>query len=158
MRAPWNLLVRDLALAAATLALWLLSRRLDASASAAAVPVAVLAGLALPGVGFLAHEWGHLAGARLAGSVIDYPASLRSPFLFHFDGARNGRRQFLWLSAGGFVASAVFLGGLLAGLSLNHLADRIALGLAAIGVLATLVLEVPQAWRVYRGASLPAAP
>lgn len=160
LRQPWKLLLRDLVLAAATLALWTLSRRLEASAvsPAAAVPVAILAGLALPGIGFLLHEWGHLAGARLVGGVVAYPERLRSPFLFRFDPVRNGRRAFLWMSGGGFVASGVFLGALLAGLSLTHLADRIALGLAALGVLATLLLELPQAWRVYRGAPLPDGP
>lgn len=151
MRLPWMVLLRDLSLLAATLVLWALSRRLDAAAAPAAVPVAILAGVAAVAIGFLAHEWGHLGGALASAARVDYPGP-RSLFLFRFD-EHNTRRQFLWMSAGGFAMSALFVVLLLALLSPTHLADRVALGLAALGVGATLVIELPQAWRVYRGAA-----
>lgn len=157
MYLPWRVLLRDLCLMAATLALWALSRELDAAQARAALPVAIGAGIAATGMGFLAHEWGHLAGALLSGSAVDYPRGIGSLFLFRFDDGRNTRRQFLWMSSGGFVASAGVVLLLLWLLSPQRLADRVALGLTGLGVLATLVLEVPGAWRAYRGGGQPGA-
>ena len=52
------------------------------------------------------HEWGHFAGAKLAGAIAPVrkkPA--RFYFMFEFDMERNSPRQFLWMSAGGIVAN-----------------------------------------------------
>lgn len=50
------------------------------------------------------HEWGHYAGARLAGSETDV---LKKPvgyfFMFNFPFDKNDQRQFLWMSWGGIV-------------------------------------------------------
>jgi len=50
---------------------------------------------------FLAHEWGHFAGARLSGAmspVLKEPAGF---FMFNFKFEHNTTRQFLWMSLGG---------------------------------------------------------
>lgn len=52
------------------------------------------------------HEWGHFAGAKLAGSIAPVrkkPA--RFYFMFEFDMENNSARQFLWMSAGGISAN-----------------------------------------------------
>ncbi len=104
---------------------------------------------------FLAHEWGHFLGPRAGGSVVHPPAGAWTLFLFKFDRERNGRSQFLAMSLGGFAASALVLAVFLLMLPWNALATKLAVGFALFGVVLTLVLEVPVAWRVGRGAPLP---
>ena len=79
-----------------------------------------------------------------------------SPFLFRFDLHRNTRRQFTWMASGGFVSSLLLVVFLVAVLPSGLLATWIALGLTALGVLATFVIEVPEFWGVVvRGGPLP---
>jgi hypothetical protein len=151
MKLPIHMLLRDLVVIAATLALWSWSRQLDAGHAALAIPVAILAGLSAAVAGFLAHEWGHLLGALAAGSAVEIPSTMRSLFLFKF-GAGNDRRQYLWMSGGGFVASILVIALLVCMLSFHALADWVAMALVVAGVIATFVLELPPAWRVLRGA------
>lgn len=155
MRLPRRLIVRDLGVIALALVAWWGSRVLHDAGSAYAWPAAFAAGLLIPLAGFLVHEWGHLAGARMAGARVAYAGRLCSVFLFRFDVAHNDRRQFLAMSNGGFAASLLLLALLGARLSTRYPGEALALGLVTLGVLATLVLEVPLAWRVWRGAALP---
>lgn len=155
MRLPRRLIARDLGVIALALVAWWGSHVLHDAGSAYAWPAALAAGLLIPLAAFLVHEWGHLAGARASGARVVYAERIRSVFLFRFDVTRNDRRQFLAMSNGGFAASLLLLALLGTRLSVRYPGDAIALGLAALGVLATLVLEVPVAWRVWRGAALP---
>jgi hypothetical protein len=155
MRIPWNMLVRDLVVAAIALTALLASHSLEGSASPMHGPLAGLAGVLLALTGYLLHEWGHLLGALAAQSRVELPRSIAAVFLFKFDTGANDRRQFLWMSAGGFIASAAVVALYFGLLSFDRLADRIALGLTGLGVLATAILELPPAWRVLRGADLP---
>lgn len=155
IRVPWAVAGRDLALGAGTLALWALDGHLRAHDGAVATAVAIAAGVATALCGYLLHEWGHLAGAWLAGAVVHPAQKAGSVFLFRFDSDLNGRREFLRMSWGGFVASGVVVAALLWLLPLGTLAGKVALGLVGLGVVATLVLELPPAWRVARGAPLP---
>ncbi len=155
MRVPINVLVRDVLLIAAAMALLLLSHRLDAAGSAARIPVALLAGTMLAVTGYLLHEWGHLLTALFSRSVVHLPDSIATVFLFRFDTGLNTNRQFLWMSVGGFIASGIVVYLYATRLSLDHLADQTALVLTALGVLATIVLEFPPAWRVLRGGEMP---
>lgn len=123
--------------------------------SAAALAAAVAAGVSAGAVGFVAHEWGHLAATLLAGGRVFYPNRLLAPLLFHFDAAKNDRRQFLWMSGGGYLASALGVAAIAALAPLSATSGRIALGLAVAGLAATLVGEVPTTLRVLRGAPLP---
>jgi uncharacterized membrane protein len=151
MKLPMNMLLRDVVVIVATLALWRWSRELDAAQGALAIPVAILAGASAAVAGFLLHEWGHLIGALIGGSAVEYPSTIRSIFLFKF-GESNGRHQYLWMSGGGFAASIVVIAVLAFTLSFHALADWIAIALVVIGVIATFILELPPAWRVLRGA------
>ncbi len=155
MKLPLQLLARDSLLVCATLGLWFWSRQLDGLSTPLAVSVAIAAGVMTAVSGYLAHEWGHLCGALLRGSVVELPKGITAVFLFKFNSEQNSREQFLWMSMGGFVSSALIVALLLALLSFDRLADQVALGLTLAGVIATLVLEVPPAVRVYRGAALP---
>lgn len=67
------------------------------------VATAFLAGFVL---GTLVHEWGHLAGARVAGARYTIPAK-PGLFVFDFDFAQNSPRQFLTMSWGGQVGGAL---------------------------------------------------
>lgn len=150
--------VRDLLALAGLCAAWSLDARLRGAGGepvALAYGVGVLAGLWTTLVAFLCHEWGHLAGTVLAGGTAHAPRSLLSPFLFYFDVARSDRRAFLWMSYGGYLASALSLAALVALVPHEALSGRVALGTAALGVLVTFALEVPTTIRVARGAALP---
>lgn len=150
---------RDALIVTLTLLVWALVFAVDpVRAAPLALAVAIVAGALTALSSYLAHEWGHLIGAWLGGATVEVADRPSSVFLFRFDTERSGRRDFLAMSLGGFVASALSVAFLVVALPLEGAAGTagwIALALAALGVLATLVLEVPVAWRVARGAPLP---
>ena len=143
--------LRDAAIAAATAGLWLLDARLGRSSRAAGVA----AGLATGVVAFLTHEWGHWLGAQAAGGVVHAPGTITSPFLFHFDTERSSREQFLTMSYGGYIASAVSAVAVARFVPRWALSGKVALGFVAAGLFVTAVAEVPTTIRVLRGAPLP---
>lgn len=149
------MLVRDVALVAGSFAMLIWSHRLHDAASDGAGIVAVIAGVLLPVSGYLLHEWGHLAGCLLSRSVVHFPPTPLALLLFRYDTGVNDRRQFLAMFWGGFVASVVVVVVYFAILDERYIADRIALSLTTLGVLATFVLEIPEGWGVYRGKPLP---
>lgn len=160
MERQWNrllaLIVRDGLLLCLSLLLW--DWTLEAGQPQSASGDALHLGTALMTVlaGYLLHEWGHLSGALLVRAHVVLPTAFESPFLFRFDLHRNSRRQFTAMALGGFVSSLLFVGLLLLALPLGLLASQVALGLTALGVLATLVIEVPEFWGVViRGGPLP---
>jgi hypothetical protein len=151
-----KLALRDAVIALAVVALWLYILRLGSAAGFWPVAVNVLTGLFTVVAGYLVHEWGHLAGAAWSASVVELPATpIDSPFLFRFNTVQNSREQFCAMSLGGFVASILLVAALLLWLPHGLLATYIALSLVALGVGATLVIEVPGFWRVWRGAPMP---
>lgn len=155
MTAPARLLARDLAIIALTVLLLQASHAAQATAAPWHWPLAALAGLLIAVCGYLVHEWGHALAALASGARIHWPPTIKAVFLFRFDCGRSTRRQFLWMSAGGFIASALVLALLAMVLSLRLHADAIAATLSVLGVIATIILEVPAAWAVWRGAPLP---
>ncbi len=146
---------RDATIVAVTAAAWILDTTLAARDGHEIPVLGVVTGIATTLIGFLAQEWGHLAGALLAGSRVHFPNRLTAPLLFHFDVERNDRRSFLAMSYGGFAASALALIVMVALLPTDRIAGRTALVLAGVGTLVSLVAEVPTAVRVARGAPLP---
>jgi hypothetical protein len=151
-----KLALRDLSILGVTLLLWQLDASLRSGGSTSvAMSVGVAAGVLTAVCGYFFHEWGHLAGAAWVKAVVHHPSTLAAVFLFQFDSDRNDRRQFLGMSFGGFAASAIAVTALLAWLPTDALAGRLALTLTLLGVVATVVLEFPPAWRVARGAPIP---
>ena len=145
---------RDGLVLAATAALWwFVIDAGDAGTWRAALNV--LVALLTAGCGYLVHEWGHLLGCWARRSHVRMPTAITSVFLFNFDLGRNDRRQFNAMAAGGFIASIAFLALVSAAAPLHLLAGKLAAALVAIGVAATLIFEVPTAWRVFRGGALP---
>ena len=147
--------LRDLGLLGLTLGVWQLEASVRQAGGAGAMALAGAAGLLAAVCAYLADEWGHLAGARLAGARVHPPERVATLFLFNFDSDRNDHRGFLWMSCGGFLASALGLALLLAVLPLDALSGRVALALALLGVLATALLELPPFFRVARGGPIP---
>jgi len=150
-------LVRDVAIGATTGAAWALDAHAKGSGLGGAkrAAIAIGAGLLTASVGFLMHEWGHLAGAIAAGGVVEEPASLGSPFLFFFNVEASDRRAFLAMSYGGYAGTAIATFAILRLVPRDTPAGRIALAATALGVAATLALEVPTTIRVARGGPLP---
>ncbi len=150
-----KLAARDVAIAALLIAIWTVERRLTPRDGALFWLLSLLGGLGYAVMGFLLHEWGHLAGSKLSGSIVHPSPSLTNPLLFHFDTGVNDRRQFLWLSFGGYLASAAWLTFVLATLDTSRWSGRLAIGVVVMGVLGTFVAEVPTTVRAWRGAPLP---
>jgi hypothetical protein len=148
MRESLPFFVRDSAFTALALALW-------AYLPTQNLALHVVTGLMTVVVGYLIHEWGHLVGCWMRGSAVRMPDRITAVFLFNFDVQRNDRAQFNAMAMGGFLASIVFVVVLLAFVPLHTLAGKIAVVLTILGVIATFILEVPTAWRVFRGAPIP---
>jgi hypothetical protein len=155
MVLPVRHALRDGVLVAGTLALWSLDASLRDAGGPVATGVAWLTGAATALVGYLVHEWGHWLAATLSGATVHLPGSARSAFLFRFDPERSSRAQFLAMSLGGYAATAGVVAALVVTLPLPALSARVALGLTALGVLATALLELPPFLRVLRGGPLP---
>jgi hypothetical protein len=151
----WKLAARDLAFVGVTLGVWRLDAAVRGGDGVLPLLVAVVAGVLASVAGYLAHEWGHLSAALAGGSVVHLPERVASVFLFNYDTSRNDRRQFVLMSCGGFAASALVIALFLVVLPLDTLAGRVTLTLTLLGVAATFVLELPPAWRVYRGGPMP---
>jgi len=152
--AARRLLLRDVLITASCGCLWWFALRGHVSSMGGTV-LSVLAGLSTGVVAFTAHEWGHALGAKLSGATIYFAERMTSPFLFFFDTAASTKRQFIAMSFGGYIASALAAVLALAWLPRDHLAGQVALAIVAIGILATFVAEVPTTIRVARGAPMP---
>lgn len=154
---PVRTIARDALLSAcAVLALALDARARSADpAASGSIALGVTAGILVAVAGFLLHEWGHWLGARVTGSAMHYPRTVFAPLLFHFDTRVNDRRQFLAMSFGGYLASVVGVGLVLALTDRGAWSGRVALALTVAGMLVTAALEVPTTVRVLRGRPLP---
>ena len=150
---PPHLFVRDVIVVIATALAWWFEPGLREGALA--WPVAIGTGLLTAIVGFLAHEYGHLSASLATGARVSYPSSPLSTLLFHFDSAKNDRRQFLWMSLGGYMSSVIGIGLIVVLVPHDAWAGRISVLLAVAGLVVTFVLEVPITMRVFRGAPLP---
>lgn len=152
---PRRTLTRDAVLVMLTVLLWTLEPNHRGRSGAAAFLVTTSAGILTVVVAFLVHEWGHLFGSLATKSRVFYPNTFTTPLLFHFDSATNDRRQFLWMSYGGYLASLIGLGVILLLVPTDAWSGQVALVLTGIGLIITFIAEVPTTIRVLRGAALP---
>ena len=97
--------LRDIALVAALLSLFAAAASwAGATELAFATGLATLDGLLVgAAVAAIFHEWGHFAGARLAGGHSPLKAFKQFPAVFDFDYKNNDARSFDWMSIGGNV-------------------------------------------------------
>jgi hypothetical protein len=153
VRSFLPVLGRDLAIAGGAVGLGAWDAALRATGALPWV-VGGACGVLVTVTAFLAHEWGHWIGAVASGGRVARPRGT-SAFLFHYDTGRSTRAQFLWMSAGGYVASAIGLAIIAAWADLATASGVVALALSGLGVAVTLVLEVPTTVRVARGGPLP---
>jgi len=148
----WKLAGRDVFLVVAALSLFAAVDAWSALVSGAlpatlAVVDGVLAALV---AGYAAHEWGHLAGARLAGAAVA-PGRLTDLQLFRFDLDASDLRGFRWMSVGGNAAPwlVVALFGVALPLTTPGQVALFATSLAGV-VFANLV-ELPVLARTFSG-------
>lgn len=138
-----KLFARDLAIIGLTAWIWHLAAGASADAGFRGDFAGVIAGVTIGVCGYLLHEWGHLLGAAIAGSAVQPGRSLASGFLFSFDSQTNTRRQFVALSLGGWLATALVLWGVYALLPEGLFASRVARGVVAGNVLLVVLIEIP---------------
>ncbi len=148
-------IARDLIVAVATASVWLAARDWMAGTGPVADLLGVLVGLGAAFTVIKIHEWGHFLGAAATGSTYRLASRLGSPFMFAFDSKQNTKRQFLIMSLGGFIGTAIVLVGSYTLLPDEVLATRITRGVAVLGVLAGIILELPLLLRGMFGTSLP---
>ena len=164
MRGQWRqllqLALRDGAIVVGVLGLWrVLLAQTPGAEGAGPIALSAVTALLTTLLGYLAHEWGHLLGAMAAGAAFQLPATpFESFFLFRFDRGRSSRAQFFAMALGGFAASILSVLLFVLVLPGGVLATPLTLGLVALGVVATFVIEVPEFWRVWRGGPLPDGP
>ncbi len=153
--APLRFVLRDLGAVALALALWTLSTRLAPLPAPWGWALDVLVGLATLYPAAALHEWGHLAGARLGGSVVRFPTGVITKLLFDFDVDRNNRVQFLMMSFGGYAGNVVGILALWLLLPPDRLASWIAQLGAVAGLIVSVAIEFPHTWQVLKGGPLP---
>ena len=153
-RPPTPLVLRDVSAVVLLAAAWWLEPGFR-DGSALGWAVAVVTGVLTAFVVFLVHEYGHLVASLATGAKVSYPRWPVTALIFHFDSAQNDRRQFMWMSMGGYVATVIAVGLIIAFCPLDAWSGRISLVLAGAGTVVTFVLEVPITLRVWRGAPLP---
>ena len=157
MKAPARFLLRDVLFTLGISALWLIESLWAPDPGVLQVAFGISLGLLTLVLGALIHEWGHLAGALLTGSVVEYPPGWIGKLLFDFDVTRNDRRQFLAMSLGGYLAAIAILMLYALCLPFDHLAGQVSLVGMMLGTIAILAIEGPITVRVLTGASPPAA-
>ena len=135
--------VRDGAFIAVAWAVWWLVAESSAGGGWVADLTGFGAGLLVGGTAFVLHEWGHLAGALVSRSVLHLNHDLRAPFIYSFDARKNSLKQFVSMSLGGFVATAVLVISFYLWLPDDLLASRVARGAALFLAFLGVTLEVP---------------
>lgn len=150
-----KLAARDLVLVAVAGLLWWALAAFSAGEGWRADLAGLTAGLPLGLVAYVAHEWGHLAGAVASGSRVRFASRLGSPFVFSFDSRRNSRRQFLVMSSGGFAMTALGVWAVYALLPDGLLASRVARGTVLFLALLGVVVELPLVFLALARRELP---
>lgn len=150
-----KLAVRDVAILVLGVALWHGAGHWTSGDDMRADLLGVLLGGWIGLGGYLLHEWGHLTGALLSGSIVEAPTRLTSGFLFSFDSRRNTLRQFLVMSFSGFAATALVVWAFYTFLPDTLLATRVARGIVLVGAVLTIVIEVPLVVYSLLGRGLP---
>ena len=138
-----KLLARDVVIVAVAGGLWWLGAAASAGTGPLGDLAGVVAGLATGICVFLIHEWGHWLGAVGTGAKVTPARSLASPFLFSFDSRDNSRRQFLLMSFGGWIASALVAALAYALLPGDLFAARVARGVVSLNVFLIVLIELP---------------
>ncbi len=141
--------LRDLATLGAMAALLVLDAR-TAQGSATSLAIGAALGALVTLSAFLLHEWGHYAGARLAGARPVPTRSAFAVFLFDLDEPSCTREQWLAMSLGGYLASLVAVALIATWIDLGRASGIVTAVLAGLGIAATFAIELPITWRVYR--------
>ena len=138
-----KLFARDAAIVAAIALLWALGAHLSAGTGAVADFTGVVLGALLGACALVLHEWGHFAGAVATHSAMQPAESLRKVFSFSFDSKRNSQRNFLAMTAGGWLGTALAVAVAYGALPAGLLATRVARGLTLVSVALVVVTEIP---------------
>ena len=150
-----KLFARDLSIVAAVVVLWRLTAGFSAGDGSVGDFTGLVVGAALGACALPLHEWGHFLGALVSRSAMRPAESLRALFSFSFDSQQNSRRQFLAMSFGGWVGTALAVWVAYGVLPSELLASRVARGMTLLSVLLVVVTEVPLLVRAYWTGRIP---
>jgi hypothetical protein len=115
----------------------------------AAIANAVIAGYVIAGT---LHEWGHFAGARLAGAVAPVKEKpVRYFFMFDFPFEQNDERQFLWMSLGGILVPWILVLHTVLLVPIDNASRAMLLAVFVTRAVQVSVFEVPVVVRTVNG-------
>jgi hypothetical protein len=152
MDMPWLLLARDLVIASILLSLWagadaayaVMGSRFVGAISVLDAFVAALA------VGYIVHEWGHFAGARLSGGTA--PANdWKNLQLFRFDFAKSEPQHFQWMTVGGNLTPWLLVGLIAASVPIDTPGRTFLFSVALGGAAFVNITELPVLWATRMG-------
>lgn len=152
MAMPWLLLARDLLISAVLLSLWAGADAAYAVMGSRFVgAISVLdAFLAALGVGYIVHEWGHFAGARLSGGVAPVN-DWKSLQLFRYDFEKSEPLHFKWMSIAGNVTPWLLALLVLASVPLDTPGRTFLFAVAFSGAVFVNITELPVLWMALNG-------
>ena len=116
---------------------------------------AFIAGMVLSSI---FHEWGHYAGAALAGStikILDKPSNYY--FFLGFNPKKNSKRQALWMTWGGLSGSWLLVLAVFSLVPLSSWISAVLLATVVGRAVNASVFEMPIAWRTQQGADFKQA-
>ncbi len=149
---PWTLLARDLLISAAMLSLWAGADAAYAVMDSSFVGlISVLdAFLAALAVGYIVHEWGHFAGARLSGGVA--PANgWKDLQLFRFDFEQSQPLHFVWMTIVGNLTPWLLTLVIAVSVPLDTPGRSFLFAVAFSGSVFVNITELPVLWKTLHG-------
>ncbi len=99
----------------------------------------------------LFHEWGHFAGARIAGAYSPIVRKVKNQFMFGFSFDKNNTSQFLSMSIGGPVANWLLVLIVFMMVPMDNPGRVALLAMAIAKAISVCVFEVPIMLRTWQG-------
>jgi hypothetical protein len=150
-----KLALRDGAIVVLALGVWWAVAHYSAGTGFVADLTGFAAGVLLAAIAFIAHEWGHWLGGMASRSRMHPARKLVGTAVFRYS-RHNTLRQFLVMSAGGFIATGLAVWAVYTQLPEGLLATRVARGAVMFLTFLGVVLELPLVAIAIRKGTTPA--
>jgi len=106
----YHFALRDILIFVMTILVWHYAAAFSQGSGALADFAGIAVGAMVALCSHLSHEWGHIIGGLAGRSAMQPGTSLKSLSLFVYSSKSNSKKQFLLMSACGFLASHVARG------------------------------------------------
>jgi hypothetical protein len=151
----YHFALRDILIFVMTILVWHYAAAFSQGSGALADFAGIAVGAMVALCSHLSHEWGHIIGGLAGRSAMQPGTSLKSLSLFVYSSKSNSKKQFLLMSACGFLATGAMVLLSFFVLPDDYLASHVARGYSLIQVALAVVLEFPLVvWALF-GKGLP---